>query len=180
MKAAKSSCLHLVAQLSGPLKLWRLLCLWRAGLSFTRAAGASRPLLGFPAQQIFAQSLRRPLLGFGVGSRPRRWSQFAQGTHLFLWISTLPGQTRRIEPDNSSFSACRQGVAHPGGLWHVPRLLGQGSSPLSPSRRCRSSVVEHPLGKGEVRSSILRGSTIFLLFIKTFRRARATWRKDLR
>ena len=26
--------------------------------------------------------------------------------------------------------------------------------------RCRSSVVEHPLGKGEVRSSILRGSTI--------------------
>jgi hypothetical protein len=26
-------------------------------------------------------------------------------------------------------------------------------------RRCRSSVVEHSLGKGEVRSSILRGST---------------------
>ena len=30
----------------------------------------------------------------------------------------------------------------------------------APPRRCRSSVVEHSLGKGEVRSSILRGSTI--------------------
>jgi hypothetical protein len=28
-----------------------------------------------------------------------------------------------------------------------------------PARRCRSSVVEHPLGKGEVVSSILTGST---------------------
>jgi hypothetical protein len=27
------------------------------------------------------------------------------------------------------------------------------------ARRCRSSVVEHPLGKGEVVSSILTGST---------------------
>ena len=29
--------------------------------------------------------------------------------------------------------------------------------------RCRSSVVEHSLGKGEVESSILSGSTIFFL-----------------
>ena len=28
-----------------------------------------------------------------------------------------------------------------------------------PARRCRSSVVEHSLGKGEVVSSILTGST---------------------
>jgi hypothetical protein len=28
------------------------------------------------------------------------------------------------------------------------------------ARRCRSSVVEHSLGKGEVESSILSGSTI--------------------
>src|SRR5262249_61651101 len=28
-----------------------------------------------------------------------------------------------------------------------------------PAMRCRSSVVEHPLGKGEVVSSILTGST---------------------
>ena len=30
---------------------------------------------------------------------------------------------------------------------------------LHPARRCRSSVVEHSLGKGEVVSSILTGST---------------------
>src|SRR2546427_1095075 len=41
-----------------------------------------------------------------------------------------------------------------------------------PARRCRSSVVEHPLGKGEVVSSILTGSTrhapICGLFVLTF------------
>jgi hypothetical protein len=31
---------------------------------------------------------------------------------------------------------------------------------LGRKARCRSSVVEHPLGKGEVVSSILTGSTI--------------------
>src|SRR3989442_8621749 len=36
----------------------------------------------------------------------------------------------------------------------------RGRCPFShPARRCRSSVVEHPLGKGEVVSSILTGST---------------------
>src|SRR5262249_32881440 len=35
-------------------------------------------------------------------------------------------------------------------------LIGRFSHP---ARRCRSSVVEHPLGKGEVVSSILTGST---------------------
>jgi hypothetical protein len=36
---------------------------------------------------------------------------------------------------------------------------GPGSAP-APFLRCRSSVVEHSLGKGEVESSILSGSTI--------------------
>src|SRR5215472_6152196 len=35
-------------------------------------------------------------------------------------------------------------------------------------RRCRSSVVEHPLGKGEVVSSILTGSTILTLISSAF------------
>src|SRR5215831_6569588 len=38
----------------------------------------------------------------------------------------------------------------------APFLIGRFSHP---ARRCRSSVVEHPLGKGEVVSSILTGST---------------------
>src|SRR6202034_1371201 len=45
-----------------------------------------------------------------------------------------------------------------------PRLtrppLKPAAAPLFPARRCRSSVVEHSLGKGEVESSILSGSTI--------------------
>ena len=34
--------------------------------------------------------------------------------------------------------------------------------------RCRSSVVEHSIGNGEVDSSILSGSTIHLIEISTF------------
>ena len=38
-----------------------------------------------------------------------------------------------------------------------------------PARRCRSSVVEHSLGKGEVVSSILTGSTRKVLRCRRFR-----------
>ena len=37
---------------------------------------------------------------------------------------------------------------------------GRAAHVFDAARRCRSSVVEHPLGKGEVVSSILTGSTI--------------------
>lgn len=44
------------------------------------------------------------------------------------------------------------------------RRVVDGYMPLpTTTRRCRSSVVEHPLGKGEVVSSILPGSTMILL-----------------
>jgi hypothetical protein len=45
-------------------------------------------------------------------------------------------------------------------------LLGQGRAIMNAGERvpgCRSSVVEHPLGKGEVVSSILPGSTMISL-----------------
>jgi hypothetical protein len=42
-------------------------------------------------------------------------------------------------------------VANKRSLWHARPQF---------ERRCRSSVVEHSLGKGEVESSILSGSTI--------------------
>jgi len=45
------------------------------------------------------------------------------------------------------------GVAQASLMWHV-------SARLTHKVRCRSSVVEHSLGKGEVGSSILPGSTI--------------------
>jgi hypothetical protein len=47
-------------------------------------------------------------------------------------------------------------------LWQgSPRSWPHPDFEISTARRCRSSVVEHPLGKGEVVSSILTGSTIF-------------------
>ena len=48
-------------------------------------------------------------------------------------------------------------------LWQKPPRRGPGV--IRPGRnRCRSSVVEHSIGNGEVDSSILSGSTIFLSF----------------
>src|SRR4051794_36134158 len=44
-------------------------------------------------------------------------------------------------------------LAPPFPLWQDPRFRNV------PPARCRSSVVEHSLGKGEVDSSILSGST---------------------
>lgn len=41
-----------------------------------------------------------------------------------------------------------------------PRRAGAPLADSPPGRCCRSSVVEHSLGKGEVVSSILPGSTI--------------------
>jgi hypothetical protein len=48
-------------------------------------------------------------------------------------------------------------------LWHKARVSTRPASQIRRRRgqRCRSSVVEHSLGKGEVESSILSGSTIF-------------------
>ena len=46
------------------------------------------------------------------------------------------------------------------------RPAGSGKTPISiPARCCRSSAVEHSLGKGEVESSSLSGSTIFKPYI---------------
>src|ERR1700719_244082 len=44
-------------------------------------------------------------------------------------------------------------------LWQGPARLGSAGLAAPGRFRCRSSVVEHPLGKGEVVSSILPGST---------------------
>lgn len=52
------------------------------------------------------------------------------------------------------------GLALAGPKWHCPRRF-PGGLPARPIWRCRSSVVEHVLGKDGVGSSILLGSTIF-------------------
>ena len=60
-------------------------------------------------------------------------------------------------------------LAPAGALWQEPAacraLLGRF---LEYRACCRSSVVEHSIGNGEVDSSILSGSTIHLLDLYTF------------
>lgn len=53
-------------------------------------------------------------------------------------------------------------LAQEGGLWQISaRLVGPPSGArFFTSTCCRSSVVEHSIGNGEVDSSILSGSTI--------------------
>ena len=50
-----------------------------------------------------------------------------------------------------------------------PRLPFSADSLIMSRARCRSSVVEHSLGKGEVVSSILPGSTISAHEARVFR-----------
>ena len=72
---------------------------------------------------------------------------------------------------------CGQGIICGWGWVHPSTPLGCSAPPCQPLgycvlidhraidlpvRRCRSSVVEHSLGKGEVESSILSGSTIII------------------
>src|SRR5947209_6261374 len=64
-------------------------------------------------------------------------------------------------------------------LWEGSRRSPPSSSAYFGSRhpRCRSSVVEYPVGKGEVVSSILPGSTVVVV-IKTLARG-AHWATSL-
>jgi hypothetical protein len=57
--------------------------------------------------------------------------------------------------------ACARG----GLVARIGRLVGPFWPSLVSGARCRSSVVEHSIGNGEVDSSILSGSTIHLIEI---------------
>ena len=93
---------------------------------------------------------------------PRQW-RGARAGPVVRWICVPltmpfnPGCKRRLRPPPLACSTP---------LWQgSPQrcsLLYWSNSQAT--RRCRSSVVEHPLGKGEVVSSILTGSTIFRTF----------------
>jgi hypothetical protein len=89
-----------------------------------------------------AWALRLAMLRFrALASLSLRSSELV----FFAVIGFFSGQGRLPSSD---------GVAPTRRLWHV-------SARLKHKVRCRSSVVEHSLGKGEVGSSILPGSTIF-------------------
>ena len=86
-------------------------------------------------------SFRRAMLRFrALASRSLRSSEV-----VFLPVMFRFSALTRL--------ASSDGVAPARRLWHV-------SARAKRKVRCRSSVVEHSLGKGEVGSSILPGSTI--------------------
>ena len=82
---------------------------------------------------------------------------------IFASISANGGESRRFRADWAVFSVPkrRPALAKPGPLWQgSARLEGALWADSLSGARCRSSVVEHSIGNGEVDSSILSGSTI--------------------
>jgi hypothetical protein len=106
-----------------------------------------RSLLLFAAMQVVAQCLGQALLlrdpfGSLCRGQVRKIFHFAMQQKRDEHVKRQPASWRAVS------------VKHPPALpnlkaWYI--RLG--------AARCRSSVVEHSLGKGEVESSILSGST---------------------
>ena len=108
--------------------------------------------LGFAALEVFPQRRRE------AGPTPR--GRFL-GLRTILHGNRIGRQTTPIKALAWPVGAGL--LAHPAALWQgTRRFAGHESHLKLAARRCRSSVVEHSLGKGEVVSSILPGSTIFL------------------
>jgi hypothetical protein len=85
---------------------------------------------------------------------------------IFAAISANRGESGRFRADLAVFSVPkrRPALAKPGPLWQGSARLEGPFGPILVIRACcRSSVVEHSIGNGEVDSSILSGSTSFLV-----------------
>jgi hypothetical protein len=96
---------------------------------------------------------------FGLRSNPQRVDGRDIGERNDAVLRTaMPGHdaTRAKRPALAAASALWFSCASWFSWRHRPR------DAIGRRKRCRSSVVEHSLGKGEVVSSILTGSTINL------------------
>jgi hypothetical protein len=137
---------------------------------------AARPLLRFPPLEVFAQLVFQPILSriLHAGAAFVRHrstcpnlAEAAYRENIVLRQQSVQtpqaGTNRKLEQSGPIWPA--NALAHEGAMWQEPAacrpfshrfswafLLGLASC-------CRSSVVEHSLGKGEVDSSILSGST---------------------
>jgi hypothetical protein len=81
---------------------------------------------------------------------------------IFAAISANRGESGRFRADLAVFSVPKQrpALAKPRPLWQGSARLEGPFGPILLIRACcRSSVVEHSIGNGEVDSSILSGST---------------------
>ncbi len=116
----------------------------RLGVGIRPAAGTS-PRLYLAALQIFPQRRTQPLLTVRLGLLS--CSLVHDGGPAMTAPAGKPRRDRRL-PAFARYGKHRD-ISH--------RIF---VITTRQARRCRSSVVEHPLGKGEVVSSILTGSTI--------------------
>ena len=120
---------------------------------------AARGASELPAR-AFAWTLRR--LRFSRSAAPKRRC-------CLIFSARFPrtSMDARLRPEGTRRKPCAEWSSQGACLRHVgpcgkdrsaraPFPIGRFSHP---AWRCRSSVVEHPLGKGEVVSSILTGST---------------------
>ena len=105
------------------------------------------PFLRFASTKVFAQRCRQTRLPASRFGRLR-------GPFLVLAWARHAG----IYPPVLSFRKLRDCLAPPGVVWQFPPRSRRAIFRCAFSC-CRSSVVEHPLGKGEVECSIHSGST---------------------
>jgi hypothetical protein len=126
-----------------------------------RRLGRTPPRLRLAAAQVFPQRRGKPppfpllLLGLAVACHPGRLRP-AIRDRRDLRPSGRPRKTPPQRRRAPAGRACGSGLL----VARIRRACGPPSRPyFYASPRCRSSVVEHSLGKGEVLSSILSGST---------------------
>ena len=107
------------------------------------------PFLRFTPAQVFAQRRRQTRLAASRFRRP------------FFALVLISAKARHagIYPPVRPLRKRHRRLAPPGALWQFPPHSRRAIF-RSAFSCCRSSVVEHPLGKGEVECSIHSGSTI--------------------
>ena len=132
-----------------------------------RSIGLRRPGTGLclAARQIGPQRLGEPFFGKPLSFRcpligsGRAFLLRGRITH----DDAAQPQFRALLGEKRGAIKQRDGLTHalaiPRPLWQKPPIAREASGPQA-RKCCRSSVVEHSLGKGEVESSILSGSTI--------------------
>ena len=130
---------------------------------FARSASARRWRCS-PCRRRAASPTAGPAAASGFAlSSVIRSSTSHPGTSLAWPPPTVsPAPRPACKHGKSAWRAGEASLAPRRPLWHGPRRF---EATTGAPRRCRSSVVEHPLGKGEVHSSILCGSTSLLIEI---------------
>ena len=120
----------------------------------TQTVGSAFPDVACPDRKLERVIAVVPALTAALCGNCRPGGRFCPDSETF---SGIPGGPADVFPPKTG----RAALAQAGTLWQEPPALGRGLRAwYRESLCCRSSVVEHSLGKGEVESSILSRSTI--------------------